>query len=153
MALDNIESSFSSSLTILAISLWAVMMATFFIDLHVPQDEITQTQLLSQAIAMDNQGRYHDPVSGNRYLVYFGTDNSTNNSKAGIAGVNFSNYNNMVLPTSIITTNGPNDNLTVNTEYILRTIPMIVNNSGDMRFQSWTLQAGYDSFKPPKPGD
>lgn len=151
MALDNIESSFSSMLTILAISLWAVMMATFFIDLHVPQDEITQTQLLSQAIAMDNEGGYHDPASGNRYLVYFGTDKSINNSKAGIAGASFSN--NMVLPTSLITTNGPNDNLTVNTHYILRTIPVIVNNSGDMRFQSWTVQAGYDSFSPPQQGE
>ncbi len=151
MALDNIESSFSSTLTILAISLWAVMMATFFIDLHVPQDEITQTQLLSQAIAMDNQGGYQDPASGNRYLVYFGTDNSANNSKAGMAGTNFTN--NMVLPTSLITTRGPNDNLTVNTHYILRTIPVIVNNSGDMRFESWTVQAGYDSFTPPQPGE
>jgi hypothetical protein len=149
MALDNIESSFSSSLTIMAISLWAVMMATFFVALNLPQDEITQTQLLSQAIAMDNEGGYRDPASGNRYLVYIGTDDSKNNSKAGKAATNFSN--NMVLPTSIITTTGPNDNLTVNTNYILRTVPIIVNNSGDMRFQSWTVQAGYDSFKPPEP--
>lgn len=148
MALDTIESSFSSTLTVMALSLWAVMMATFFVTLHVPQDEITQTQLLSQAISMDNEGGYRDPASGNRYTVYFGTDDSKNNSKAGKAATNFSN--NMVLPTSIITTTGPNENLSVNTHYIIRTVPVIVTD-GDMRFQSWTVQAGYDSFKPPEP--
>ncbi|KPQ42312.1 MAG: hypothetical protein MPEBLZ_03136 [Candidatus Methanoperedens nitroreducens] len=148
MALDSIESSLSSAITLLALSLWAVMMATFFVSLHVPQDEITQTQILAQSTAMDNEINYVDPVSGNRYLINYGIDNSTDNNKAGKIPANYSNY--MVLPTSLITTNGPDENFTVNTHYIIRSIPLILNDTGAMRYQSWTVQAGYDSFKPPE---
>ncbi len=148
MALDSIESSLSSAITLLALSLWAVMMATFFVSLHVPQDEITQTQILAHATAMDNELNYIDPVSGNRYLINYGIDNSTDNNKAGKITTNYSNY--MVLPTSLITTNGPDENFTVNTHYIIRSIPLVLNESGAIRYQSWTVQAGYDSFKPPE---
>jgi transglutaminase/protease-like cytokinesis protein 3 len=146
MALDSIESSLSSAITLLALSLWAVMMATFFVSLHVPQDEITQTQILAQATAMDNEMNYIDPVSGNRYLINSGIDNSTDNNKAGKITANYSNY--MVLPTSLITTSGPDENFSVNTHYIIRSVPLILNESGAIRYQSWTVQAGYDSFKP-----
>ncbi len=148
MALDNIESSISSSLTILAIAMWAVIMATFFAALHIPQDEITQTQILSQAVSMDNEGQYKDPASGNHYLLHYGFDNSSNNDYAGSVGVAFTDT--MVVP-SIITTGGPNYYTSSNTHYILRTIPIIVNGSGDMRFQSWTVQGGYDNFTLPAP--
>ncbi len=148
MALDSIESSLSSAITLLALSLWAVMMATFFVSLHVPQDEITQTQILAQATTMDSEINYIDPVSGNRYLINYGIDNSTDNNKAGKIPANYSNY--MVLPTSLITTNGPDENFTVNTHYIIRSIPLILNDTGAIRYQSWTVQAGYDSFRPPE---
>jgi hypothetical protein len=148
MALDSIESSLSSAITLLALSLWAIMMATFFVSLHVPQDEITQTQILAQSTSMDNEMNYIDPVSGNRYLINSGIDNSTDNNKAGKISANYSNY--MVLPTSLITTTGPDENFTVNTHYIIRSIPLILNDTGAMRYQSWTVQAGYDSFKPPE---
>ncbi len=148
MALDSIESSLSSAITLLALSLWAVMMATFFVSLHVPQDEITQTQILAQATTMDNEMNYIDPVSGNRYLINSGIDNSTDNNKAGKIPANYSNF--MVLPTSLITASGPDENFTVNTHYIIRSIPLILNDTGAIRFQSWTVQAGYDSFKPPE---
>ncbi len=148
MALDAIESSLSSAITLLALSLWAVMMATFFVTLHLPQDEITQTQILAQSTAMDNEFNYIDPVSGNRYLINSGADNSIDNNKAGKIPANYSNF--MVLPTSLITTNGPNENFSVNTHYIIRSVPLILNESGAIRFQSWTVQAGYDSFKRPE---
>jgi hypothetical protein len=148
VALDSIESSLSSAITLLALSLWAVMMATFFVSLHVPQDEITQTQILAQSTDMDNQINYVDPVSGNRYLINYGIDNSTDNNKAGKITANYSNF--MVLPTSLITTSGPNENFSVNTHYIIRSIPLILNDTGAIRYQSWTVQAGYDSFKPPE---
>jgi hypothetical protein len=125
-------------------------MATFFANLHVPQDEITQTQILSQAISMDNQGQYKDPASGNQYLLHYGYDNSSSDDKKGVVGAKFTNT--MALP-SIITTSGPDYNTSSNTHYILRTVPMIVNGSGDMRFQSWTVQGGYNNFTLPQPED
>ncbi len=114
----------------------------------MPQDEIVQTQVLSQAISMDNQGQYKDPASGNQYLLHYGYDNSSNNDRAGAVGANFTNT--MSVP-SLITTSGPSYGTSANTFYILRTIPMIVNGSGAMRFQSWTVQAGYDNFTLPQP--
>ncbi len=97
---------------------------------------------------MDNQGQYIDPASGNQYLLHYGYDNSSNNDFSGSVAVNFTN--NMTIP-SVITTGGPNFSMSANTNYILRSIPMIVNGSGDMRYQSWTVQGGYNNFSLPQP--
>ncbi len=148
MVLDNIESAISSSLVILAISMWAVIMSTFFAAVHIPQDEIIQTQILSQAVAMDHEGPYIDPASGNLYAIHYGMDNSTNGNDNGIIPVNFTNI--ITVVPSNITTAGPDYNTSVNTFYLIRTIPIILN-SGDLRFQSWTVQAGYSNFTYPQP--